>query len=104
MFGPRLQSTDLFDVNRFYVLRIQFAKHGQVEESAIEPRFYYADAHPNWAQPDDFAWLTPDQLTELLSKLARLRPFGRLVRPYSGVVFVTNLTGPLTDEYENALV
>jgi hypothetical protein len=105
VFGRRVEDSPvLFEVNHFYVLRVQFGRDDRLEQAAIEPRFYYADTHPGWEEPDNFKWLTTDRVAEMLAKLDRLRSLGKLVRPFSGVVYVTNLTGPQTDEYEKATV
>jgi len=104
-FGQRVENSPiLFDINRFYVLHVEFGADDQLAKASIEPKFYYEDTHPDWEEPDKFEWLSTGQVGELLSRLDRLRPLGKLVRRHSGVVFVTNLTGPQTDEYENAAV
>ena len=104
LFGPRVESSALFEINRFYVLRVQFGTNGRLDEAAVEPRFYYRDTHPDWQEPGDFEWLSVAQHDDMLAKLKMLRPFGRLIQAHRGPVFVTNLTGPLTDDYENATV
>jgi hypothetical protein len=104
LFGPRVEAPALFEINRFYVLRVEFGKDDQLAESAIEPWFYYRDTHPDWEEPDDFEWLSKPQHDEMLAKLNTLRLFGKLVRPHQGPVFVTNLTGPITDQYEHATI
>ena len=105
LFGQRVKETPtLFDVNSFYVLRIQLGKNGQLEQASIVPRYYYADTHADWEEPDNFEWLSTARAAELLAKIDRLRPIGALVRPHSGIVIITNFTAPKTDEYEHATV
>jgi hypothetical protein len=94
----------LFDVNPFYVLRVQFGKDDQLEQAAIEPKFYYADTHPAWEEPDNFEWLSKEQVSLMLAKLDRLRSIGNLVQRYSGIVITTNMTNPITDQYQHAAV
>jgi hypothetical protein len=105
LFGPRVEvSPALFEINRFYVLRVEFGADGRLARAAIQPKYYYAETHPNWEEPDDFEWLSPGRVAELLTKIDRLQPIGKLVKPHSGIAITTNLTTPLTDEYEHAMV
>jgi hypothetical protein len=104
LFGPRVETPILFEINRFYVLRIDIGLDGQVDTAAIEPKYYYAEMNPDWEEPDDFEWLSMDLFKDLLSRLDQVQPFGELVQQHSGGVIVTNLTAPITDEYVNATV
>jgi hypothetical protein len=105
LFGERVEESPiLFGVNSFYVLRIRFDKNGELEQAAVEPRYYYADTHPDWEEPDNFEWLSATRVADLLAKIDRLRRIGNLVSPHRGIVIITNSTAPITDEHEHATV
>src|SRR6185295_9882698 len=79
LFGQRVEETPiLFSVDRFYVLRVQFSEDGQLEQASVVPRYYYADTHPDWEEPDNFEWLSTARVADMLAKIERLRPIGKL--------------------------
>ncbi|QQS41278.1 MAG: hypothetical protein IPM63_18270 [Acidobacteriota bacterium] len=104
-FGPRVgYSPALFEIDRHYVLSIEFDSEGRLEEVAVEPKYYYEADHPEWEKATDPKRLSQDQVSDLLSRIDRIKPIGTLVKKYDGIIFVTNKTAPFTDEYENASV
>ena len=104
MFGaPVDQKLNLFEVNRFYVLRVQFDKREQLNELAVEPKYFFEQSHPEWEEPRDFAFLSKAEYESLLLRLDKIRPRGQLVKA-SLVGFVTNMTLPHKDVYQNAVL
>jgi hypothetical protein len=102
LFGkPVDEKQNLFEVNRFYVLRVAFDKHDNLELLAVEPKYYFEDSHPDWKEPDDFAYLSKVEYDNLLAQLDLIKPKGKLVKPASGISSVTNLTAWHTEIYEH---
>ena len=103
MFGPQLdEAQNLFEVNQFYVLRVKIDKGGNVEELAIEPKFYYEESHPEWGQTEEFQPLTKAEYENLVQQMDEIKPKGRLVKPAPAIGFVTNCTAWWTEKYEKA--
>jgi hypothetical protein len=108
-FGPAVDAErNLFEVNRWYVLEVKFDARSRLSELNVLPRRYFAEAHPEWEEPDapnlEGYWarhLTRYDYEKLLQRLDRVEPKGGLLkRGVSGVV--TNMTSPVNDLYERA--
>lgn len=83
---------NIFAVNRFYVLRLIFTKHGKLADLAVQPRFYFNETHPEWEEPDDFKRLSKSEYEELLERLEPMKPKGRLLKPAPQIGAIANLT------------
>lgn len=93
LFGkPVDEQLSLFEVNRYYVLRVDFNKKDRLREFAVEPKFYFEDSHPEWAETADNEWLTEFDLRSLLGRLDGIKQKGPITRPSAKFSVVTNLT------------
>lgn len=108
-FGPAVDAArNLFEVNRWYVLEVKFDARSRLSELNVVPKRYFAEAHPEWEEPDapdlEAHWaryLTRYDYEKLLQRLDHVEPKGGLLRRgVSGVV--TNMTAPVKDLYERA--
>src|SRR5262245_34716363 len=90
LFGREIESPRVFEINKFYVLRLQFSSDGRLEEAAVEPKYFFRDVRPDWEEPKDFELLSQQQHADTIDRLEKLRPKGALVR-HSDSPFVTNL-------------
>jgi len=95
---------NLFEVSRFYVLRVQFDRRGRLSELAVEPKYFFENDHPDWQAPSDFAFLSKADYESLLVRLDKIRPRGHLVKESSGISVVTNLTAHRKVVYRNAVL
>ncbi len=86
------QKRNLFSLNEFYVLRLNFNRRGRLMLLAVEPKYYYDDDHPDWAEPDHFPYLSKTEYERLVAEVDGVKPKGPLVKPASPVSFVTNMT------------
>lgn len=49
LFGKSVDDKlNLFEVNRFYVLRVAFDKHNNLEQLEVVPKFHFEETHPDW--------------------------------------------------------
>lgn len=104
-FGPRIGSSPvIFEIDRHYVLNVEFDSEGRLEVARVEPKYYYEADYPEWEQAADFKMLSQDQVSNLVSRIDQVKPIGTLVKKYDEVIFVTNKTASITDEYEEAFV
>lgn len=92
----------LFDVDRFRVIRVEFDKRKRLIELAVEPKYYFMDEHPEWAEPDNFANLSRAEFLELSTKLKRVKDLGKMVQSVNTIAVVTNSTAWYTEYYRNA--
>jgi len=86
------QKRNLFSISEFYVLRLSFDRAGWLTELAVEPRYYYDEDHPDWAEPDNFPYLSKAEYDRLVAEVDRIKPKGPLVKPASLTSVVTNMT------------
>lgn len=93
---------NLFEVNKFYVLRVKFDNRGKLEELAVEPKYFFEESHPEWEEPDDFTHLSQSEFDSLLMRLDAVKPKGALIKPDSISPAVTNMTAWHTAIYEYA--
>jgi hypothetical protein len=104
-FGtPVDENQNLFEVNKFYVLRVKFGKRDKIEELAVEPKYFLQESHPEWEEPDNFAYLSKSEYESLLIHLDTIKPKGALVKPAPSISFVTNMTAPHKENYEHAVL
>ena len=105
LFGEPIDTKqNLFQVNRFYVLRAKFDNRGRLELLAVEPKYYFEESHPEWREPGNFANLTKAEYENLLARLDSVRPKGRLIKPASGISVVTNMTAWHQAVYKHAVL
>ena len=105
VFGPVVdKQRHLFEANRFYILRVSFSKKGDLEELAVEPKFYFEESHPEWQQTAAFAYLSQTDYETLLAKLEWIKTKGVLVKAASGGGPVTNMTLWNKTVYEKAIL
>lgn len=102
LFGPRVLTPEFFEVDRFRVLRLQFAPNGRLAEAAVEPKFYFRDLRPDWEEPKDFDDMTVEQYRSVVDRLERIYAKGSLTKAAEALSYVTNLLARRTEEYENA--
>ena len=95
---------NLFIVNQFYVLRLKFDRRGRLKELAVEPKYFFEVTHPDWAEPNNFAFLTKAEYEDLLTRLDTIKPKGVLVKPASPGSIVTNMTAFHRAAYRHAVL
>jgi len=74
--GDSRAETKSFSINEFYVLRLNFNRGGQLTQLAVEPKYYYADDHPEWAEPDNFPYLSKAEYDRRVAEVDRIKPKG----------------------------
>lgn len=103
LFGAALDEKEhLFEVNRFYVLRVSFGGRGYLRELAVEPKYFHALNRPEWEEPKEFVNLSQAEFETLLVRLGGVKTKGALVRPPAAVSIVTNMTARHRASYEHA--
>lgn len=104
-FGQSVdEDLGLYDVNRFYVLQVEFDESDSLIKLSIYPKHYFEESHPNWTDTGENKYLVWDQYKELLKKLTRIAPLGKLIEPAPSISVVTNMTAWRTAKYENGLL
>jgi len=91
LFGPRVATPELFEVNEHYVLRIDRDASGGIEVAAIEPKYFYRDIFKEWGEQGEFEYLSTEEFEDLVERLEKLRPKGLFLRRDDSQV-VTNTT------------
>ncbi len=105
MFGAPVDvKQNLFEVDRFHVLRVKFDNRGRLEQLAVEPKYYFEESHPEWEEPDNFANLTKSEYENLLERLDRVKSKGAQIKSRPSASAVTNLTAWYKEVYENAVL
>ena len=103
LFGePVDEKQKLFGINQFYVLHMKFDRHNNLEEFAVEPKYYYEESHPEWKEPDTFEYLSKNEYEKLLVQIDTIKPKGAIIKPAPTVSYVTNQTAWHTEIYKNA--
>jgi hypothetical protein len=104
LFGKSVdEKQNLFEVNQFYVLRVKFNRN-ELEELAVEPKYYFEETHPEWEEPDNFTYLSQTEHENLLARLDDVKPKGALIKPDYGGGLVTNMTSRHKAVYVNAVL
>ena len=105
LYGPPADDKlHIFAINQFYVLSVTFDQRDKLRELAVEPRYFFEDTHPDWAEPDNFTFLSKVQYEELLVRLDAIKPKGALVTPSSASSAVTNMTAHHKATYRRAVL
>jgi hypothetical protein len=103
LYGPAVdKQRHLFAVNEFYVLRLKFNAHGRLRELDVSPKYFFEEAHPDWAEPDNFAYLSKAQYAAVLSQIDTIKSRGALIKGSEKISVVTNLTAPHYETYRRA--
>jgi hypothetical protein len=104
-FGePVDKGLNLYEANSFYVLHAVFDKKNKLEKLEIVPRYYFAESHPEWEEPEEFENLSWSQFQNFLTRVDLIKPKGELITPSPNVSIVTNQTAPFTTVYKNAQI
>lgn len=104
LFGKSVDGErNMYEVNRFYVYRIAFDKQDRVEELAIEPKYYFAESHPEWEEENDYKSLSFTEYQSLLERLESVKAKGKLINK-AKIGIVGNARAFYNDRYENALL
>jgi hypothetical protein len=105
LYGPMIdRRLGLYAINPFYVLRLTFARRGELIALAVEPKYYYDFAHTDWEERDDFRNLSKTDYERLLAEIDKIKPKGPLVEPASPTSVVTNFTAWRRETYQNAIL
>jgi hypothetical protein len=94
----------LYDVNRFYVLQVEFDDSDSLIKLSIYPKYYFEESHSDWADTGENKYLVWNQYKELLRKLTKIAPLGKLIEPAPPLSIVTNMTAWQTEKHENGLL
>ena len=98
------QKRTLFSLNDFYVLRLEFNRRGRLTQLAVEPKYFYDIDHPDWAEPDDFPYLSKTEYDRLVAEVDRIKRKGSLVKPRLSGAAVTNMTAWYRETYRNGVL
>ena len=101
IIDPRL---GLYAINPFYVLNLTFDRHGELIGLDVEPKYIYDFVHVDWAEPDDFRYLSKPEYERLLAEIDRIKPRGTLVEPASPKSVVTNFTAWHQETYSGGIL
>ena len=92
----------LFTVNEFYVLALKFNSRGRLLQLDVSPKYFFEEAHPEWAEPDNFSFLSESQYKTLLNQIDSIKSRGTLIKGSEQISFVTNMTAPHYETYRRA--
>ena len=105
LYGPMIdQQLGLYAINPFYVLRLTFDRHGELIGLDVEPKYIYDFVHVDWAEPDDFRYLSEPEYERLLAEIDRIKPKGTLVEPASPTPEVRNFTAWRRETYTSGIL
>jgi len=103
LYGPAVdKQRHLFAVNEFYVLGLKFNAHSRLLELDVSPKYFFEEAHPDWAEPDNFAYLSKSQYAAVLNQIDAIKSRGALIKGSERISVVTNLTEPHYETYRRA--
>lgn len=103
-FGdPVDKNLNLFPVGVEFVLRVSFNSKGRLKEIAIEPKYFFSDAHPEWLESEKRPLLTGKTPQNLVSLIDSIKSLGTLKKKNDWGM-ITNSTNYRTECYENAVV
>jgi hypothetical protein len=105
LFGAMIdQRMGLYAVNPFYVLSLNFDRHGNVISLRVEPKYYYDWVHIDWEERDDFRYLTKSDYEHLLAQIDRIKPKGTLIEPTSPTPEIRNFTAWRRETYSDGVL
>jgi hypothetical protein len=105
LYGPMIdRRMGLYAVNRFFVLKPIFDRHGQLVALHVEPKWYYDWYNVAWEAGDDFRNLSKTDYESLLTQVDQIKPRGSLVKPANPVSIVTNFTAWREETYTGAIL
>ena len=103
-FGPEVRGHQhLFELNKDYVLKLQFGRGGEFIGVSVIPKYYLEEAEPQWSEPEYVVGMTGEEYKDLLTKVEKLRGIGPLLHKGS-IGIVTNSKLWLLDRYQSAFV
>ncbi len=94
----------LYDVNRSYVLKVDFDKTNSLQKLSVSPKYYFDKKHPEWAQTSEDRDLTLSEYNSLRNILISLAPLGKLLEPPPNILLVTNSTAWAPEKYEKGVL
>ena len=94
----------LFALNDFYVVGLMFNARGKLVELNVSPKYFFEEAHPDWAEPDNFAFLSKAQYDALLAQIDTIKPRGALITGSETISAVTNMTAPHRERCRHAVL
>lgn len=71
---------------------------------AVEPKYFYDIDHPEWAEADNFPYLSKTEYDRLIAEIDRINPKGFLVKPRLPGAAVTNMTAWYKETYTNGVL
>lgn len=93
-----------FAVNEFYVLGLKFNARGSLIELEVSPKYFFEEAHADWAEPDNFTYLSKSQYDAVLEQIDTIKPRGALIKSSESISVVTNMTAPHREIYRRAML
>jgi len=104
IFGATIDPhLNLFEVDSNFVLQPRFDSAENLTALSVLPKYYFAEQHPEWAEPRQWPLFSNKDYRTLLAQLDGLAPKGELLSVYPGGA-ITNSTNYPDDRYERALV
>jgi hypothetical protein len=105
LFGPTIdERRNLFEVNQAFILQAKFNKQGQLEEFAVEPKYFFNETHPEWKEPSSFPSLSQSEFRDLVVKLENVKPKGKMIKPRNDISTVNNSTAYYQEMYKHAVL
>src|ERR1044072_1905607 len=103
LYGPALDNKRrLFAVNEFYVFESKFNGRGRLVQLNVSPKYFFAVDHPEWAEPDNFSFLSKSQYEMVLNQIDCIKSRGPLIRGSEKISVITNMTAPHHETYRRA--
>jgi hypothetical protein len=103
LYGPCVDiQRQLFAINEFYVLGLRFNPRGRLVELDVSPKYFFEEAHPDWTEPDNFAYLSKSQYAEIVRQIDAIKSLGALIKGSEKISVVTNMTAPHRETYRAA--
>jgi len=103
LYGPAVDSKrHLFVVNEFYVLALKFNSRGRLLQLDVSPKYFFEEAHREWAEPDNFSFLSESQYKTVLDQIDSIKSRGTLIKGSENISVVTNMTAPHYETYRQA--
>jgi len=100
LFGAMIdQRMGLYAINPFYVLSLNFDRHGNAISLRVEPKYYYDWIHIDWEERDGFRNLSRSEYEHLLAQINQIKSRGPLVGSVT-----TNSSGWREETYRDAVL
>ncbi len=103
LYGPAVDNKrHLFAVNEFYVMRLKFNSRGLLVQLHVSPKYFFAEARPEWAEPDNFEYLSKSQYDTVVTQIDAIKSRGARIKGSEKIPVVTNMTAPHHEIYRRA--